>query len=301
MKTAKMILEREVQGNEMIILAATDFSTRSTRALRQAGLLARSQNANLVIVHVVDDDQPLDLVELEKREAERILAERVTAMPELREIECHPMVVDGAPFEGILQAATVTKANLIVMGSHRRSILRDIFIGTTIERVIRTGPFPVLMVNNEVQHRYERVLAAVDLSENSANALRAANEAGLMTATTPTLLHAFSALAKGKMFVANADEVSIDSYIASEKQRAKGELAEFLVTNDLSHYGWSLRLEEGAAFEIISRVVDEMHPDLLVMGTHGRSGLLKILIGSVTEEALRSLNVDILAVPPAGR
>jgi nucleotide-binding universal stress UspA family protein len=219
-------------------------------------------------------------------------------MPELREIECHPMVVDGAPFEGILQAATVTKANLIVMGSHRKSILRDIFIGTTIERVIRTGPFPVLMVNNEVQHRYERVLAAVDLSENSVNALRAANEAGLMTAT-PTLLHAFSALAKGKMFVANADEVSIDSYIASERQRAKDELAEFLVTNGLSHYGWSLRLEEGAAFEIISRVVDEMHPDLLVMGTHGRSGLLKILIGSVTEEALRSLNVDILAVPPA--
>ena len=48
----------------------------------------------------------------------------------------------------------------------------------------------------------------------------------------------------------------------------------------------------------MSRVVEEMRPDLLVMGTHGRSGLLKVLIGSVTEEALRSLNVDILAVPP---
>ena len=51
--------------------------------------------------------------------------------------------------------------------------------------------------------------------------------------------------------------------------------------------------------EVISRAVSEMRPDLLVMGTHGRSGLLKALIGSVTEEALRSLNVDILAVPPS--
>ena len=79
------------------------------------------------------------------------------------------------------------------------------------------------------------------------------------------------------------------------------DLADFLVTNNLSHYGWSLRLEEGEAFGAISRAVDEIRPDLLIMGTRGRSGLLKILIGSVTEEALRSLNVDILAVPPVSR
>jgi universal stress protein E len=53
--------------------------------------------------------------------------------------------------------------------------------------------------------------------------------------------------------------------------------------------------------EIISRAVSEMHPDLLVMGTQGRSTFLKMLIASVTDEALRSLNVDILAVPPKGR
>jgi nucleotide-binding universal stress UspA family protein len=53
--------------------------------------------------------------------------------------------------------------------------------------------------------------------------------------------------------------------------------------------------------EIISRVVSDMRPDLLVMGTHGRSAMLKALIGSVTEAALRSLGVDILAVPPPKR
>jgi nucleotide-binding universal stress UspA family protein len=79
------------------------------------------------------------------------------------------------------------------------------------------------------------------------------------------------------------------------------ELATFLVRNDFKRGRWSLRVEEGGTMEIISRAVSEMRPDLLVMGTHGRSGLLRTLIGSVTEEALRSLSVDILAVPPTRR
>ena len=76
------------------------------------------------------------------------------------------------------------------------------------------------------------------------------------------------------------------------------ELIAFLVANDVNREEWSLRVEEGRPLEVISRAVREIRPDLLIMGTHGRSGLLKALIGSVTEEALRSLDVDILAVPP---
>jgi universal stress protein E len=49
----------------MRILAATDFSTRSNRALRQAGLLAQPANAQLHLLHVVDDDQPEELVRME--------------------------------------------------------------------------------------------------------------------------------------------------------------------------------------------------------------------------------------------
>jgi nucleotide-binding universal stress UspA family protein len=67
------------------------------------------------------------------------------------------------------------------------------------------------------------------------------------------------------------------------------------------HIPWSFHLEEDVPMEAISRAVAEIRPNLLVMGTHGRSALARVLIGSVTEEALRSLNVDILAVPPARR
>lgn len=282
----------------MQILAATDFSTRSNRALRQAGLLAQASNADLALVHVVDDDQPEALVDMERREAERILAEQVSAMAELRGVKCHPAVVSGAPFAGILHTAASMRADLVVMGAHRRQILRDIFVGTTIERVIRTGPFPVLMVNNEAQQRYERVMAAVDMSDTSANAIRLARTVGVIGKVRATLLHAFLPLAKGKMFVAGADVASIDEHVASERHKAIDELTAFLAANDLNREEWSLRVEEGRPLEVIKQAAREINPDLLIMGTHGRSGLLKTLIGSVTEEALRSLAVDILAVPP---
>lgn len=283
----------------MQILAATDFSTRSNRALRQAGLLAQSGNTQLHVLHVVDDDQPEDWVRMERREGERVLREQINSMPELHGVEVDPMVTTGDPFDGILRAGTAVNADLIVMGSHRKQLLLDVFVGTTIERVIRKGSIPVLMVNNEAQRIYRNVVAPVDMSASSAKALRVALSTGLIGDERATLLHAFLPLGKGKLFIAGADKVDVDHYVASERERAMGELAAFLIENDLQGAKWSMRLEEGDPMEVISRVVSETRPDLLVMGTHGRSGLLKALIGSVTEEALRSLSVDVLVVPPA--
>jgi nucleotide-binding universal stress UspA family protein len=285
----------------MNILAATDFSTRSNRALRQAGLLAREPNTQLNILHVVDDDQPSHLVEMERREALRILAEQISSVAELRGVHCRPVVVIGDPFDGILRAAAEISADLIVMGTHRKQLLLDIFIGTTVERVIRKGAFPVLMVNNEAQRRYDKVVAPVDLSNASTNALRTAVSTGLIGDSGATLLHAFLPSVREAMLVGGADQASIDEYVVSERQRIMDELAAILAASDLGGPRWSLRVQEGGPIDVISQAVSEMRPDLLVMGTHGRSGLSKALIGSVTEEALRSLTVDILAVPPAKR
>lgn len=285
----------------MQILAATDLSTRSSRAVRQAGLLAQTRDARLHLVHVVDDDQPEELIDIERREAERVLAEQISSMLELRGTQCRPMVITGGAFDGILRAAAEVRADLVVMGSHRKQLLLDIFVGTTVERVIRKRSFPVLMVNNEAQRRYEKVVVPLDMSEASADSLRVALSMGLISDRRATLLHAFLPLAKGRMFTAGADQASVDEYVASERRRATEEFATFLAANDLGGGGWSLRVDEGGAMEVISRAVADMRPDLLVMGTHGRSGLLRTLIGSVTEEALRSLSVDILAVPPRRR
>ena len=281
------------------ISAATDFSSRSRLALRRAGLLARKSDAELTLVHVVDDDQPARLIELERRECGKMLDEEIDSVAELRGIRCRSAVVTGDAFVGLLHTAETISADLIVMGRHRKQLLRDIFIGTTIERVIRTGPYPVLMVNTEVQHPYARLLAAVDMSEASAHAVKTATELALFDDADVTVVHAFAALARGKMFVADVAQERIDEYVTEERLRANAELIAFLEAQGVRNGRWSRHVEEGAPFEVIARVVKETKPDVLVMGTHGRSTIARILLGSVTEAALRALEVDILAVPPA--
>jgi nucleotide-binding universal stress UspA family protein len=282
----------------MHILAATDFSTRSQRALRRAGLLARDSGADLTLVHVVDDDQPSDLIALESREAERILGEQIGAIAELRGLPSRALVVTGDPFDGILRAAASTRADLVVMGAHRKQLLRDVFVGTTIERVIRTGPFPILMVNKEVDQPYRTALAAVDMSGPSVNAIRTGGVLGLPGGDRLALVHAFLPLAKGKMFYAGISRDTIDGYVAEERLRATKELIAFLEANGLDDHARSMRIEEGAPSEVISEAVEQLNPDVLIIGTHGRTGFAKVLLGSVTEEILRSLDIDILAVPP---
>lgn len=281
------------------IVAATDFSTRSQRALRRAGQLARHANAALSLVHVVDDDQPPSLVELEIRESEKFLNEQIGVLGELRDVRCRAVVTTGEAFDGILRVAEEQSADLIVMGSHRKQLLRDIFVGTTIERVIRTGPFPVLMVNTDSDHSYRYVIAGADTSEPSAHAIRTAKTLGLIDDTNLTVVHAFTAPGRGKLYVANAPKDQIDDYVAGEQRQAHMELSVFFAAHDLRGAHWSYHIEEGNAFEVISRLASERRPDLVVIGTHGRSGLVKMLIGSVAEQILRSLDIDILAVPPS--
>ena len=134
-----------------LILAATDFSARSDRAIRRAGLLAREQGARLMLLHVVDDDRPERLVVEEMATAQELLEK--TAASVLSDARCEAKVVLGDPFEGIAKTARESAAELIVMGAHRKQILRDIFIGTSIERVMRLRIAPVLMVNAEPSHR----------------------------------------------------------------------------------------------------------------------------------------------------
>jgi universal stress protein E len=285
----------------MNILAATDFSPRSHLAIRRAGLLARETGAALALVHIVDDDQPRDLLQLEMREAERILHDQINAVPELPGTDARAVVIAGDAFDGILRTATTMAADLIVMGAHRKQLLQDIFIGTTIERVIRLGAYPVLMVNQQPAQQYRSMLAAIDLSEHSAAALQRAVSLGLIGDGSVTLMHAFFPYAKGMMVRSGLSQDSIDEYVRSERQLVMDELARFVVSNDLAVPGHSVRVAEGRPFDAIADAVKELRPDLLLMGTHGRSGLVRALLGSVTEEALRSLDVDILAVPPMGR
>jgi universal stress protein E len=278
----------------MRILATTDFSTRSQRAVRRAGMLAREASAELLLLHVVDHARP-GSVEVEIREAERMLAEQIAAVPELAGVHARPVIRTGSPGKAILETAVSQSVNLIAVGAPRKRLFRA--LGGTVKAVLQ-GPYPVLIINHEATGPYSKALAPVDLSDISAKALRSALALRLIEKADVTVLHAFAALAKGKMSQVGVVKERIDEYVHMVRSRAGHELAVFLAATGLQDRGWSARVSEGSPFHVIKRSVEAMSPELLVMGTHGRSGVGKALLGSITEAALRSVNVDVLAVPP---
>ena len=265
--------------------------------MRRAGLLARQTGAALTLLHVVDEDQPPHLVDLERGEASKILSQQIAAVAELRGVRCQPLAISGVAFKAIIEAGRANAADLIVMGSHRKQLLLDIFIGTTIERVVRAGPFPSSWSTPMRQGHTPAWLLPSIFPEASAHALRSAKALGFFDNVRLTVAHAFEAPAKSKLFIADVSKERIDAYVNEERLRVAAELDAFVQAH-LEKDAWSSRIEEGAPRQVIRDAVSHVYADLVVIGTHGRSGLTKILLGSVAEQVLGALETDILAIPP---
>ena len=279
-----------------LILAATDFSARSDRAIRRAALLARAHDARLMLLHVVDDDRPERLVAEEMATAQELLQK--TAQSVLSDVQSEAKVVLGDPFEGVAKTARESAADLIVMGAHRKQILRGIFIGTSVERVMRMRIAPVLMVNAEPLSAYERGLVATDLSEHSGHALQVARQLRILPPARVVVVRAFDVFARGKLSYAGVSTEKISSHVKEMAAEARSELAGFIAALDADFKPEALRVKEGRAAGVIVDTADETGADIVVVGTHGRSGIAKFLLGSVTEEVMWRLERDILVVPP---
>jgi universal stress protein E len=280
------------------ILVASDLSQRSRRALRRALALARQSGGELSILYVADDDRPGGLISEECRGAEEALhelVERLGAPPP----STAPSVMTrvGDPFRVIVDEADTLRADLVVMGAHRKRLLGDVFTGTTIERVMRLGGRPVLMVNADSDAPYAKTAAAVDLSEASANALRTARKLGLLDPSTTAAVHAFTPVGEGHMHYVGMEREQIDEHVAASAREARSAVGSFLADHGLSDIA-TLMVEKGAPFEVIQDAVKSMRADLLVIGTRGYGGLKRILLGSVADQVLRGMDCDILAVPP---
>jgi nucleotide-binding universal stress UspA family protein len=122
---------------------------------------------------------------------------------------------------------------------------------------------------------------------------------GLVNGASLTFVHGFLTAAAGLMARADIRKEDIDRYIADEQVRTGADLTAFIRKEGPGLQGWALRVRYGSPFEVISAAVKDTRPDLLLIGTHGRSGVPKLLLGSVAENVLRSVEVDVLAVPPA--
>jgi nucleotide-binding universal stress UspA family protein len=280
------------------IMLATDFSERSDRALRRAAMVARAGGAVLDLVHVVDDDRPTRIVEQEAAEARTMLRALAGTLATGDGLHCETAVVLADPFDGIVQAAAERRPDLLVLGPHRRHILKDAFVGTTAERTIRSVGCPVVMANGPPVAPWRHVLLTTDLSQQSAAALRRFAALGLAPDARRTLLHVFGSPALRLSISESLPDDRRKALLADEAGAARGALAQFLAGVEGLEAEPVVRYDATTFAHEIARAAAAMAADLVVVSTRGRGGLARLFLGSVAAQVLAGATVDVLALPP---
>ncbi len=281
------------------ILVATDFSRRADAALRRAALLARDTGAKLDIVHVVDPDRPDALVAAESGLSRDLLEEQRGNLLDRFEIRARTHLVQGEAFQGIAAAIETLAPKLLILGAYRRRLLQDAFVGTTAERAIRRSGIPVLMVNTEVERPYAHLLAAINLSSESAFALQATVALGLTRDAVLSAAYIFDAPAAGSIAMGSASQSDIRRYLGEEQEHAAKELAAFLDDLDVGRVQRIARHSSDSIVAELKQVAMELGADLVVIGAGAGSGAGRMLIGSTALDILATSRRDVLVVPRA--
>jgi len=283
------------------ILCATDFSRGAEQALRVAARIAGDASAELVIVHAtylppsafagelpfpteairqMAEDTQRDL-EAATRAAIELGAKRVTAQP----------LVNGPPWLRIVETLEQDPAyDLVVMGTQGRTGLARVLLGSVAEKVVRHAPCPVLTIRPDSKlEPFTNALCPVDFSDS---ARRAVDLAGTLVAPNGkiTLLHVIEAP------VAFSGEPLAPAFLQDLSKRSA----------DLLEH-WAARLREQVAVPVLIRsrvgnagaqTLAVLHEDrtfdLVTMGSHGRTGIRRALIGSVAEKIVRHAPCPVL-------
>jgi len=280
------------------ILVATDLSKRSDLALVRAKALGSLWKARITILHVVDEDQPAELIRYKIDQAkaylDKVMTEQVAADIAAPEV----IVKAGDVHETINKIAKEKGSKLIIMGAHRRNIILDVFRGTSIERVLHTGTTPVLMVIKGTENGYDTVVFGADTDELSKHAIDTAHHYNLIDAARLTVAHAYSDLAKIQMAYVGTDSEEIKKHTGEEDNRHADQLYDFLAKTKLGENNYRLILEETDPAQLILKVAADLDADLIVIGTRSAAGIKKLVLGSTAANILRHAHSDVLVVPP---
>ena len=292
------------------VLIGTSLTEESDQVVRAGLKVARAAKARVVLAHAFPPDvlnggapyvpELPKLVEAEKEDLRRKMEGQAHLLGIDPEERAGTFLEIGPAHQMLIETAQKTNADLIVVGATESPILSKL-LGSTADRVMRKAACPVLVVRRELPVPPARVLLPVDLSLLSAEAVREG-------------LELLELLARHHGPADTAPEVEalcvvsdLDRHLFAPEEAP--ERAEMKVREDLKHF---LALHAAdSAFKVLPRTVSgrtedeillrirEWGPDLVVVGTHGRSGFERFLLGSVARRVIRDSGSNMLIVPPA--
>ena len=288
------------------VLIGTSLGEESDQVVRSGLAVARAAGARVFLVHAAQLE-PL-LVGYEAGAGSAFEGEQIAQCGEelRRQIErlgvdelelAGSRVVAGAPYRVLTEIAQQVGADLIVVGATGSGPFAAELLGSTTDRVLRKASCPVLIVRGELPVPPRRVLAPVDLSPLSGDSFRCglqilAQLAGSAQIQVRTV-HALSLLD------ALAFRQRTGTSVEQAERHAAAQLHQFALENrsDLPFLVETIVLPGEPRVEILREL--EEHPvDLLILGTHGRGGLDRLVLGSVASTVARKASCSVLMISP---
>jgi nucleotide-binding universal stress UspA family protein len=296
------------------ILVPLDGSAFSERALPMAIELARPMGAQLVLVRAASapalpGDYATDAQVRAVREAETYLVDAALKLAG-QSIRTETAVPYGAASEAILLEVGLRHADLVIMCTHGRSGLGRWIYGSVAEGVVAHSPVPVLLVRPTGS---QAVLACEPLIsqllvplDGSALSEAALPQAATLARSLDCRIQLLSVVVPPRVVIADLayvpDALGVsDEALQADRERANQYLAE--VAERLQHDGLCVQtaVREGPAADTILQHAQTMGARLIVMATHGRTGVERLLLGSVALEVVHRTLFPVMLVHPTGQ
>jgi len=277
------------------IVFGTDFSPVAERAATYAKGLALSFAASVDVVHVFDTDVYLDDAEPRLRTLDDRLAVRSEKLEALAKtfaaeglLTKTELPVVRPSWSGLLKAAEKEEADLIVVATRSKAQLKRVFVGSTVEELIRQAPQPVLTVGPHVAAamdgplEFRRIVYATDFTPEAEKAAQAA------------LL--FAGHGDANLYVCHVIPCRENSEDGPAEGDVRENLERLLAASSLGAYGCELEIAYGAPAESILALAEKVKADLIVMGPRKHSFWLTHVQRGVTLEVLAQATCPVLTV-----
>lgn len=259
------------------ILFPTDFSESVNTALDSAINIAKKFDSKLVLLHVLPEDS--DNEELKKLVS--IKMEEFVSKVRAHQLDCYYELIAGNPADIILQTAQRKKVNLIVLGASKEKKM-EFKLGSSSEKIIKNASVPVWVIEKNKPLSVNNVLCPVDFSEESKIALDNAAHICRKYDAKLTVLNVIKSF--------KDDYKSLGITIENKNEDTSStELDNFLNEINLKGVDWKKEIIIGKPANEILNYIANNNIGLIVMGATGKTGLKKILMGSVTEKVTRKV------------